>query len=85
MAFDAFIKLGSIEGESTDDRHKGWIEVLKCGLGQRQRISTAPVSCGGACTGRADFLNLVLKRRSTPPQLFYLWHAQRAAILTRLF
>ena len=62
MAFDAFIKLRSIEGESGDDRHKGWIEVLKYGLGHRQRISTAPSSCGGVCAGRADFFNLVFKK-----------------------
>ena len=35
MAFDAFIKFSSIEGGSNDDRHKGWIEVLKYGLGKR--------------------------------------------------
>jgi type VI secretion system secreted protein Hcp len=29
MAFDAFLHIDSIEGESKDDRHKGWIEVLK--------------------------------------------------------
>ena len=69
MAFDTFIKLSSIEGESKDDRHKGWIEVLKYGLGKRQRITKAPSSCGGACAGRADFLNLVFKKEidaSTP-------------------
>ncbi|MEJ2156629.1 MAG: type VI secretion system tube protein Hcp [Desulfobacteraceae bacterium] len=62
MAFDAFIKFSSIEGESNDDRHKGWIEVLKYGLGKRQHITKAPSSCGGACAGRADFLNLVFKK-----------------------
>jgi type VI secretion system secreted protein Hcp len=28
MAFDAFIIIDGIEGESTDDKHRGWIEVL---------------------------------------------------------
>jgi len=41
MAFDAFIKISSIEGESRDSRHKGWIEVLKYGLGKRQRITAS--------------------------------------------
>ncbi len=62
MAFDAFIKFSIIEGESNDDRHKGWIEVLKYGLAKRQRITRAPSSCGGACAGRVDFLNLVLNK-----------------------
>lgn len=69
MAFDAFMHISSIEGESKDDRHKGWIEVLAYGLGARQRIVKAPSSCGGACAGRADFLNLVFKKEidaSTP-------------------
>jgi type VI secretion system secreted protein Hcp len=59
MAFDAFLYISSIEGESKDDRHKGWIEILQYGLGKRQHVSKAPSSFGGACTGRADFLNLV--------------------------
>jgi type VI secretion system secreted protein Hcp len=70
MAFDAFLYIDSIKGESNDYRHKGWIEVLKYGLGKRQRIVKAPSSCGGACAGRADFLNLVFKKEidaSTPP------------------
>ena len=62
MAFDAFIKFSSIEGESKDDRHKGWIEVIKYGLGKRQRITRAPSSCVIACAGRADFLKLVFKK-----------------------
>ena len=62
MAFDAFIKVRTIKGESKDHRHKGWIEVLKYGVGQRQRISKAPSSCGGACAGRSDFFNLVFKK-----------------------
>lgn len=27
MAFDAFIKIDGIEGESMDDKHQGWIEI----------------------------------------------------------
>ena len=28
MAFDGFIKIDGIPGESTDDKHKDWIEIL---------------------------------------------------------
>ena len=69
MAFDAFMYISSIEGESKDDRHKGWIEILEYGLGKRQRITKAPSRFGGACAERADFLNLVIKKEmdvSTP-------------------
>jgi len=33
MSFDAFIKIDGIEGESTDDKHQGWIEILHCEMG----------------------------------------------------
>lgn len=28
MAFDAFISIDGIDGESTDDKHQGWSEIL---------------------------------------------------------
>jgi len=28
MALDAYLQLGDIKGDSTDDKHKGWIEAL---------------------------------------------------------
>jgi type VI secretion system secreted protein Hcp len=55
MAFDAFIKIGKIEGESTDSRHAGWIELLDCNLGILQNVSKPVSTAGGAATGRADF------------------------------
>ncbi len=29
MAFDCFIKIDGMEGESTDYNHQGWIEVIR--------------------------------------------------------
>lgn len=55
MAFDAFIIFDGIEGESTDDKHPGWIEVLSCGMEIQQAISTTASSAGGATAERADF------------------------------
>jgi type VI secretion system secreted protein Hcp len=55
MAFDAFIKIDGIEGESTDDKHKGWIEVIKCGVGLKQTVSRTASSAGGATAERANF------------------------------
>jgi len=55
MAFDAFIKIDDIEGESTDDKYPGWIEVLDCGVGIKQKISRTASSAGGASAERADF------------------------------
>ncbi len=47
MAFDTFLKIGTIPGESTDDKHKDWIEVLSFSHGVSQP-ATGSVSSGGA-------------------------------------
>lgn len=52
MAFDAFLKLDGITGESTDDRHKGWIDVDSYSFGISQVDSTA---AGGGGAGKASF------------------------------
>jgi len=47
-ASDIFFKLGDIKGESTDDKHKDWIEVLSwswgtsTGTGKTKRGTVAP-------------------------------------------
>lgn len=55
MAFDAFIKIDGIEGESTDDKHSGWIEILDFNCGVEQKTSATASSSGGASAERADF------------------------------
>lgn len=55
MAFDAFIKIDGIEGESADDKHAGWIEMLSYNTGVTQRSSVTASSIGGASSERADF------------------------------
>ena len=54
MAFDAFIKISTIPGESTDDKHKDWIEVLSFSHGLAQRDSGAISATGGHAGGRVD-------------------------------
>jgi type VI secretion system secreted protein Hcp len=55
MAFDAFIKVADIPGESTDDKHADWIEVLSFSTGVSQTASGSASSGGGASAERADF------------------------------
>jgi len=52
MAFDAFLKLDGIAGESTDNKHKGEIEVLSFSWNIKQSIATS--DGGGAGTGKAQ-------------------------------
>jgi len=71
MAFDAFINIDGIEGESTDDRHSGWIEVLSCDVKVSQMISTTASSAGGAGAERADLsdFGFVKQLDSASPKL----------------
>lgn len=62
MPFDAIVNISGINGESTDESHPGWIEVLAFGLGVRQKLSTTKSSAGGASAERADFRELVFKK-----------------------
>ena len=54
MAFDAFLKIDGIPGESTDDKHKDWIEVLSYRFGMEQPSSATASSAGGGTTERVD-------------------------------
>jgi type VI secretion system secreted protein Hcp len=51
--FDAFLQLDGIPGESTDDKHKDWIEIVSFNHGVTQPVSSTRSSAGGATTGRA--------------------------------
>ncbi len=55
MAFDAFIRIDGIEGESTDSKHSGWIEATSCDMEINQTISETASSAGGASSEKADF------------------------------
>jgi type VI secretion system secreted protein Hcp len=58
MAFDAFIKIDGIKGESTDAAHKDEIEVLSYSWGVTQP-TVATASSSGAISGeRANFQDL---------------------------
>lgn len=47
MAFDTFLKISTIPGESTDDKHTDWIEILSFNHGVVQP-ATGSTSSGGA-------------------------------------
>jgi type VI secretion system secreted protein Hcp len=54
MAFDAFLKIGTIPGESTDSKHKDWIEILSFSWGVSQTGSGSRSSGGGAAAERCN-------------------------------
>lgn len=72
MAFDAFLKIEGIPGESQDDKHKEWIEVLSFSLGVHQP-SAGHRSTGGAAAGqRVDVqdVSIVKHLDKASPKLF---------------
>jgi type VI secretion system secreted protein Hcp len=71
MAFDAFLKIDGIPGESTDDGHTDWIEVLSYSCGISQNASASASSGGGATAERADFseLSIVKSLDKASPKL----------------
>jgi type VI secretion system secreted protein Hcp len=72
MPADYFLKIDGIDGESTDDKHKSWIEVLSFSHGLSQRASASQSSSGGGTTQRADFIDLSVVKLadSSTPKLF---------------
>ena len=56
MALDLFLKVDGINGESTDSKHKDWIDVTSFGWGVENAQRAIPEGGGGA--GRASFHNM---------------------------
>jgi type VI secretion system secreted protein Hcp len=72
MAFDAFLKIEGIPGESTDDAHKDWIEILSYEQSVEQSVSRTASSAGGATAERVNFEPLTITKNvdSSSPKLF---------------
>ena len=54
MAFDGFIKIEGIDGDSTDENHKNWIEIQSYSHGLHQQVGGSRSSGGAATAGRVD-------------------------------
>jgi type VI secretion system secreted protein Hcp len=72
MPADNFLKIEGINGESTDDKHTQWIEVLSYNWGVSQMASASASSSGGGTTQRVDLqdLSIVKMLDSATPMLF---------------
>jgi type VI secretion system secreted protein Hcp len=57
MSADIYLKFDGIEGESSDSKHPGWIEIQNINLGISLPASNSSYSSsgGGTNTGRSDF------------------------------
>ncbi|HBO0859715.1 type VI secretion system tube protein Hcp [Pseudomonas aeruginosa] len=72
MAFDAFLKIDGIPGESLDEKHKDWIEVLGYNYGATQATSATASSSGGASSERVNLTDLTVRKfvDKSSPKLF---------------
>jgi len=69
MAFDSFLKIDGIPGESTDHKHKDWVEILSFNHALNQPASATASSAGGGSAERcnhADFSISKLVDRASP-------------------
>jgi type VI secretion system secreted protein Hcp len=68
MSVDYFLKLDGITGESVDDKHKDWIQIMSFSWGASQVSSVA--GTGGSGAGKVDVhdINIMkfLDKASTP-------------------
>lgn len=54
MAFDAFLKIDGIPGESSDDKHAEWIEITSFNHSMEQPASATASNAGGATAERVN-------------------------------
>lgn len=59
-AYTMFLKVDGIPGESTDEMHPNWIEVLSFDMGVTQSASASASFGGGASSERADFQDFAI-------------------------
>lgn len=70
MAVDYFLKLDGIEGESVDDKHKNWIQILSWSWGGSQTSSVS--GTGGSGAGKVSLQDLTITTHfdKASPKLF---------------
>jgi type VI secretion system secreted protein Hcp len=85
MAFDCFLKIDGVPGESTDDKHKDWIEVLSYSHGLSQP-STGSVSSGGAKTAeRCDHQDFSITKtldKASPKLAVFCCNGKHIPVIT---
>lgn len=72
MAFDAYLKIDGIPGESLDSKHKDWIELLSFDFGATQTTSATASSAGGASAERVNLSEFCIRKflDKATPKLF---------------
>ncbi|KFE45317.1 MULTISPECIES: Hcp family type VI secretion system effector [Pseudomonas] len=69
MAFDTYMHIEGIPGESFDEVFKNWIELSDFDVGASQSASVSTTSAGGASSGRTTMSDFFFRKtvdKSTP-------------------
>lgn len=62
MANDAYLQIDGIKGESTDQKHRDWIEVSSVMYAIHQPRAESVSTAGGMTSGRADIFPITFKK-----------------------
>jgi len=73
MAFDAFLQISNIPGESTDTKHTNWLEVTSFGYGVAHTVTGSLSGGGSQFSERANFELFTITKvvDIATPKLFY--------------
>ncbi|MBI4751742.1 MAG: type VI secretion system tube protein Hcp [Acidobacteria bacterium] len=85
MSFDAFLKIDGIQGESRDEKHKEWIEILSYSKGLSQTAAFSSSSHGSKSAERANFSEFNITKaldKATPHLAFACASGQHYAKAT---
>lgn len=67
MAFDAYMKVDGVDGESIRTGHEGEIELYSFSLGGSQSVSTTGTGLSGGRVSLSDFSIMKKTDKSSPP------------------
>lgn len=72
MAFDTYLKIDGIPGESLDEKHPDWIELKSFDFGASQATSATASSAGGASAERVNLSEFQVQKLvdKASPKLF---------------
>ena len=62
MTTDAYLQIDGVKGESSDDKHKNWIEVFNVTGSVYQPRAATVSTAGGHTVGRAELSNITFKK-----------------------
>lgn len=85
MAFDVFLKIDDIPGESTDDKHKDWIEILSYSQGENQPSAGSRSSGGAASSERVNLQDLCVAKtldKASPKLALYCCNGKHIPTIT---